>query len=1008
MRYIFILYHLLFFNFQLAAQQNIRFERIGTREGLSNQKVNCIFQDSKGFIWIGTDFGLNRFDGISCKSWYHNEKDSNSLVHNTVLSIKEDASNNLWIGTQEGVSCFNSTTGIFTNYSTDKKGTRHFSKENCFTFVDKTNKIWVGSNSGISWLNTSTGKFQDIAVELTRPGIRRNLFATSFLHDSKNRLWVSTSYGVKRIDIEKGTTTSYHNPEPPDRKLELNACTQMAEDRKGRIFVGTWNAGLLFFDEQLKQFIHRSVSDITAQNVIFSILPIVENKIDYLWLGTGFGLLKIKTDDLFIPSNKIENTTYIPEKLNTESISNEMVSSIIKDRSGNKWIGTYSGVNKIDPLQQQFQIAYFNIDKKQPQEINAAAESFVSTDELYISSPKQIFRFNKTTGNIVNINSAIKDITTIHKGKKYFWVGSFHGLWQCDESMNMVKKWFTTGFKTETGAAKIKSVLEDRAGNTWCGLWRGGILKINFQTRSIEKFLMDSSREYNLSNYIINKIIEDSKGNIWFASNNGLYHWRFSENRFYRYRVNNNSLEALADAIESIRETKDGKIWIGSRQGLRYYDYASDKMIPVDFGNESINNFISAVEEDANGMLWLATVNGLLQYNPGKKEIKQFNTATGLQNNDLTNLFYKTESGEILIGSAGAVTFFTPSAITKNPVTFPPVFTNIFIDNKSIPVNYLSTINIKYNQSINFDFVALNYSNASANQYAYRLTGIDNDWKQLGGNRNLRFANLSPGSYELKIKAANSDAVWNENPVSLNFIVSPPFWKTWWFISLIVLVIALTAYAFYRNRLQRAVEMERLRTRIATDLHDDIGATLSSISMYSEAVKEQVKEKLPQLQPVLDKMGENSRSMVSSMSDIVWAINPDNDEGQKLLQRMEAYAKDNSAVKNVTLNFSADKKINDIKLPLEHRKNIYLLFKESLNNALKYSEADTIDVNLKLLGNRLYLSVCDNGKGFDLKNGKTGNGLKNMEIRAAEIGGTVIIESMEENGTKVFLECSIT
>jgi signal transduction histidine kinase len=284
---------------------------------------------------------------------------------------------------------------------------------------------------------------------------------------------------------------------------------------------------------------------------------------------------------------------------------------------------------------------------------------------------------------------------------------------------------------------------------------------------------------------------------------------------------------------------------------------------------------------------------------------------------------------------------------------------------------------------------------------------LDDHWKNIGNEHTLRFSNLPSGYYTLKIKAANSDGEWNDEPLVLSFTATPPFYKTWWFILLSIVAIAVAVYLLYHYRLQQAIKLERIRTRIATDLHDDIGATLSSISMYSDAVKNQVKDKLPHLELVLEKMGENSRSMVSSMSDIVWAINPGNDEGEQLVQRMESYARDICAVKNVPLTFSSGDRINHINLSLELKKNIYLIFKESLNNALKYAGAKHILVSIELTGNTIRLKIKDDGKGFDPKEVRKGNGLKNIHARAQEIGAALLLTSEPGKGTSVELNCVI-
>jgi ligand-binding sensor domain-containing protein/two-component sensor histidine kinase len=987
-------------------QTRLRFERIGIKEGLSNEKVNCIFQDSKGFIWIGTAFGLNRFDGISCKTWYNDEKDSNSLVNNTVLGIAEDNSGNLWIGTQEGVSRFDPVNEKFLNFSSKGKGADNFNKENCYSFIDKNNTVWIGSNKGASWYDEKENRFKDVPMELTRPGVTRNLFATSFLHDSKKRLWVSTSFGIKLISPDKRSSASFHIPEPGLQKLVENACTQLAEDRNGRIFAGTWNKGILIFDENKKEFKHRIISAVKAQNVVFSILPVTENNIDYLWLGTNEGLLKIKTTEIFSAAQLPQSIEYRASKTDAESISNEVIYSLSTDRGGNTWIATASGINKIDPLQQQFQTINLSTQNNTSPDIITMAESFEETGAVYIFSSNHLYKGNLSEGVFRSLPCPASDINSIRKGKEFFWIASFKGLWQCDKKMRLVKKWLGKGFKTNSGDARIKSVLEDKEGKIWCGLWRGGIIKIDPQTGLQENYLMDSSAEYNLKPYIINSILEDSKDNLWFASNNGLYQYLRSEKKFTRHLFSQAAINANVDAIESLLQTTDGKIWIGTRQGLRYFDYTTGKFTSVDFDNNSVNDFISGIIEDENKTLWLATPNGLLQFNPEAKQLKQYNSANNLPANDLTSLFQKDAGGIMYIGSPGAVTLFNPSSLKKNTIAYPPLITSVLVNNQPVSVKP-GSYKLRFNQSISIHFVALNYSNASANQYAYLLEGLDEDWKPLGNNRNIYFANLPQGKYTLKIKAANSDGVWNETTADLTIRIMPPFWKTWWFISLFVLAIASAAYAFYWVRLQKAIEMERLRTRIATDLHDDIGATLSSISMYSAAVKEQVKKKMPQLEPVLNKMGENSREMVTNMSDIVWAINPGNDDGQKLVQRMEGYARDICAVKNVQLDFTGDEKLNELKLPLEHRKNIYLIFKEALNNALKYAEAEKIYITVERKANEIYLQVKDNGRGFQTEIISKGNGLKNLTTRAAEINGQIEINSIPGKGTNVELICKV-
>jgi two-component sensor histidine kinase len=404
--------------------------------------------------------------------------------------------------------------------------------------------------------------------------------------------------------------------------------------------------------------------------------------------------------------------------------------------------------------------------------------------------------------------------------------------------------------------------------------------------------------------------------------------------------------------------------------------------------------------------LWLVTNNGLLCYDPLTKKVKRYSMKNGLPDPELTVL-HKIKDG-FVSGFPGGLVIFDPQQLQKEATTPVPVFSSIYI-NDTIATHYFDPApTIRYNKSIVFNFVSLNYNDPSQNQYAYKLQGMDNNWKYIGNENSLRFSGLPPGHYTLMVKAADSDGKWNEEPASFRFSVKPPFWKTWWFIGLCVVMIAGAVYVFYQYRLRSALKIERLRTRIATDLHDDIGATLSSISMYSEAVKKQVKDNLPHLEPVLEKMEESSRNMVNTMSDIVWTINPGNDAGERLVDRIESYAKDMAGVNEVRLNFSANERIKNLLLPLELRKNIYLVFKEAFTNALKYSKATELRVLLEATNGVLHLMVKDDGKGFNISQEFSGNGLKNMRLRSDEIGATLTILSTPGEGTEVNLHCKIT
>jgi signal transduction histidine kinase len=305
-----------------------------------------------------------------------------------------------------------------------------------------------------------------------------------------------------------------------------------------------------------------------------------------------------------------------------------------------------------------------------------------------------------------------------------------------------------------------------------------------------------------------------------------------------------------------------------------------------------------------------------------------------------------------------------------------------------------------------FSYAALSFGNAAQNQYAYMLKGAEDTWSQAVHHTSVTFAKLPAGNYTFLVKGSNSDGVWNPEPVSFSFRIEAPFYLKAWFIALCIVAAGGAITAIYRYRLAQALRVEQLRTRLATDLHDDVGATLSAISMYSEALKKHVEQ--PQLAKLLGKIGDDSREMVRAMGDLVWAINPKNDGGDRLLQRMENFAADLCAVKGVTFSFQSDPKMNNLSIGIETRRNIFLIFKEAVNNALKYSGCTQLKVETFLEGSKLLLRVEDNGTGFDMSVHGNGNGLVNMQTRAAEIGGRLnILSPAAGGGCTIVLQCPL-
>ena len=373
----------------------------------------------------------------------------------------------------------------------------------------------------------------------------------------------------------------------------------------------------------------------------------------------------------------------------------------------------------------------------------------------------------------------------------------------------------------------------------------------------------------------------------------------------------------------------------------------------------------------------------------------------------------KSEHTTLLIyfGTTNAGFFyFNPKDLKDNDFIPPVYITDFSLMNKQvnvndsnsvlkIPIEFTKEIVLNYKQNIlSFTFSALNFIHPEKNKYAYKLEEYNNNWIYTDDTKRFAtYTNLDPGTYIFKVKASNNDGLWNETPTELKISITPPFWQTVWFKIFIALLIVGAAYLFYRYRIAQILLLQRIRNKIASDLHDDIGSTLNSISIFSEVAKKDSSRR----DHALNMIGESSRKIIESMSDIVWTINPENDSFDKIIFRMRSHAHNLLKAKKIDCTFRADESLNELKLKMEIRRNLYLIFKEALNNLVKYSNAARASVLVSHQNKSVTFIIRDDGVGFDSTIEHSGNGLSNMKQRAAEIGAMLLIESAASKGTSI-------
>lgn len=979
-------------------------DKFTTANGISDNNVGQVMEDSRGFLWLATSNGLDRYDGKLFKQY--NSFGKGGLTDLSINCIAEDRHGNIWIGTSNGLNKLDPFKETITHYyEGNGAGTIPFRWCN-YLFVDRFKNLWLTTQKGIALFDEQSNSFTNYPVSVYGGDPRNNRFIDHIIEDHRGRMWLATSYGVKLYDRNSKTFESFHRPETEGKFDAQNIIISLYEDWNGNIWAGTWGAGLLRFNEEKKAFENYQIGDVDRSSlVVTGITKIRIGNADHLLLAVNGGLYYLDSSD------SKQRLVKLMEESNVSFGSNPFV-KLLNDGRGTIWVGGSTGLFKINLTGQP--IKWVGLGDEH------ASDKYVWHIIPDIQRPHEIFYLTtidgwwkyETASQTISKLLLPKDkskllcyINNWQPDEKGYWFSSVEGFGYYDIYNNRVTD-LTSVIKENFGQASTGFIAKDPLGKIWLTVRRNGLLVYDPMTKTTQKLLADSSAENNVLGMSASDMVSGKDGKIYFTVYDRLYRIDPSDltYKIVKAPLTDEQIDLSKTGPEKIAFNSDNRIFINSK--LRVYELKGDSLVTV-FPKTGFSSFtIEDIIAGESNSIWLVTSKGVIRTNSDFMKWAIVTPEGGNVKVDFSKMTVYQDA--LLFNGTGGIGIAANSLLPDQPIPPAVIINKIKYGPKEAYLVSFKPFDFScsYKEAIQFELSAIDFVNENENKIVYKLDGWDKEWRELNGTPIVRYEQLPPGDYVFKSKTLNTQG--NESKeTAISFEVKPPFYRSWPFIILCIVSIACILYAVYRYRVRKLLEMERLRTRIATDLHDDIGATLSSISMYSQAIKQQVNEKDPQLEKVLDKMGENSRDMVTSMNDIVWAINPANDQGEKLVQRMESYATDICAVKNIELQFNIDEKLKNISLPVEHRKNVFLIFKEAVNNAVKYSGAKKITVNLLVKGRDIQLVVNDDGKGFDKAMVISGNGLKNFEARAKEIGGSIDINSMTEKGTTISLQCRL-
>lgn len=1037
----------------------LSFHHITVDDGLSQNTVLCIYQDSKGFLWIGTQDGLNRYDGYTFTVYKHDVFDSNSISLNYVWAILEDHAGALWIGTDGGgLNQLDRNTGRFIHYMHDPESSASLSSNFVLSiYEDRSGTLWIGTTGGLNKLDRTTHQFSHYVNESTSPHSLSHNNARAIYEDHTGTLWIGTDGGgLNRFDRSTGRFTRFlADPENP-HSLSHNRVRSIHEDRAGTLWIGTWGGGLNRFDRE-KELFTRFVNDpknpaSLSHNAAMAVLEsrtLADQATASLWVATLGGL------DRFDPAKK-QFTRFVNNPSDPHSLGTNSVISLYEDRSGALWIGTLGGgLNRCDLIRKKFAHVVSDPGSGNSLGNNSVWSLFKDhTGTLWIGTDGGLDRLDPATREYTHFandpagshsisHNSVRPICEDRNGT--LWIGTWGGgLNQLvlspgsagkgfdPKSVKFIRYAHNPENPRSIADDRIYAIYEDRSGTLWIGGW-GGLHKLvpdaplpgrgagrresGGPPPAFIRYVNDPKDPYSLSHTIVTSILEDQTGTLWIGTwGGGLNRFDWHSERFTRFVNDSRNPSSLgSNNIHSIFEDHKGTLWIAGGGGLNRFDRATGNFVHYTEKDGLPSSETYGILEDENGQLWVSTDKGLSRFDPSATIFKNFDASDGLQSNEFNEgAFFKSKTGEMFFGGINGFNRFNPSQIRDNSYLPPIAITSFKKFNKEAAldtvISEIKTLVLTYEEKVfSFEFAALNYILPHKNQYAYMMSGFDTGWVRCGAKREAGYTNLDAGEYTFLVKGSNNDGIWNPAGASVKLFIRPPFWKTWWFGSLSVFSLGLIVYMLYRYRVNQLLAMERLRIRLASDLHDELATNLSSIGMFGEILQQPHGADPVTRARLLDRITSLSRESATSIRDIIWAIDPKVETLHGLLLRIRETAVISCKAKNIVLNFDLplkDQLPHGNLLP-ETRRDLFLVMKEAIANAIKHSQCTELTVQTHFEDRFLKLQIVDNGGGFDFLKSSRGRGLGTMKMRSGKLGGSFELVSGPGQGTTVVVTARI-
>jgi len=995
----------------LSGQASLRFNHLSSDDGLTSNTTTCLLKDSQGFLWIGTDAGLNRFDGNKVTKYEHIIGDPTSLVNNGVITLFEDTRQRIWIGTDGGLSIFDSDSNKFVNFRTvHTPGDTINFRDGIRAIREFKNKIWIATNSEIV-----TCPLNSYAFALTSKFKSQDRVPYYFLDNqtaiTSSGIWFLSSKGPVYTEDGSNFIYCYHNP---DHWPIINQkwYASIFSDCDSIIYFTTFHYRGIYVYRPFAQTLDSIpfTNALEASGIwIRSLSRLNENELMGVSDNNGAFTLNTKSRT---------SKFYIPDNTNPNSIGSSHGEQIVVDNQKIIYLATDQGLDYVSSSQQPFTV--FNTLRTGIGNMKVCIAEDDAGHLWFGTLKKGLFRYTPATGGIIQFEfpDTYNEIWSIYYANNQLLLGTKGGL----ATFSTISKKFKSlqhevpkEVQDLTDGPTARFFIKDNSGSFWIVLFPYGLLKYNFDSKEYIHYSPLDSVYHLPGKGTITAAAMDPNGNIWVGCGDNISAINTKDNSIRNLRLT--YVDEKVGNISSIKFDREENLWIGTTQlGLFKYNKDDSTFESFHAPQNLSSNSISSMIFDQDNFLWIATTNGINKFNPSDFSFTLYNKSDGLPSDQYSHdasinisPIFMSKNETIYTCSDTYLVSFDPRVLGTNS-SFPKiVFPSYSIAGNKYSINSTDKqLNFTYrDKNITFDFFGINFIDPAKTQFEYKLEEYDDHWVKNRNKSTAFYSSLPIGKHLLHIRTTNKSGQFplNDQETAIWIHVTGPFWKTPEFIFLCLCFCAAVFYSIYKIRLDQFKKIQSIRQKISRDLHDEIGSTLSTISINSLVAEKLAPDHKPELIPVLRSIGESARSATDNMSDIVWAISPNNDTFHDIMERIQIFAFSLLDSRNIKLQMDIPESLESIPLDMQQRKNIYLILREAIHNVAKYSQAKNCLIKGTVNQKMINLQVNDDGKGFDNVNSSLGgNGFINMQQRASELNAQFHIRSEKQKGTQVSLE----